>query len=216
MTYRFTEHGVGYRAGHALRPWRPQYSTIVDWTPPNSRVLDVGCGDGILGKKLAKEKGCRVFGFDLDPTGVAAAKQQGVNACVHDADRPFPYKKGQFDVVICNEVLEFVRDPNFVVSEILRVGKAAIVEFPNFGFWFYRLQMLAGHFPSLSLYGHTVWETRQTKFFTLADFLRFPALKKTHSTRHAGIDWSNRRVGFLASRFPNLCARSVLLQLVKT
>lgn len=213
MTYRFTEHGVGYRVGLALQSWRPQYSTIVDWTPSNSTVLDAGCGDGVLGEKLQKEKGSTVFGFDLDPIGVTAAIRRGVNARVHDADHPFPYKKGQFDVVICNEVLEFVRDPNFVVSEILRVGKMAIVEFPNFGFWFYRLQMLLGRFPTLALYGHTVWDTGQTKFFTLADFLAFPAVKNARIAHCAGIDWKNRHVSLLATRLPNLFARSVIVRL---
>lgn len=211
--YHFTEHGKSYRIDHTLQSWRPQYSTIVAWTPPNSTVLDAGCGDGVLGEKLKKEKECSVFGFDLDPIGVAAAKRRGVNARVHDADRPFPYKKGQFDVVICNEVLEFVRDPNFVVSEILRVGKRAIVEFPNFGFWFYRIQMLAGRFPTLALYGHAVWETRQTKFLSYNDFLDLPIMKKASVQRVAGIDWKNRRVSWLASRFPNVFARSVIVAL---
>lgn len=214
MTYRFSEHGDGYRVGFALRPWRPQYSTIVAWTPPGSRVLDAGCGDGVLGQKLINEKGCTVFGFDLDRVGVAAAKRRGVRARVHDANRPFPYKKAQFDVVICNEVLEFVQNPNFVVSEILRVGRTAVIEFPNFGFWFYRFQALTGRFPTLALYGHSVWETRQTKFFTYADVLAFPALKKARVTRRAGIDWKNRRVSWLATRFPNFFARSVILELV--
>lgn len=215
MTYRFTEHGVGYRLGQTLQSWRPQFDTIVSWAAPKSSVLDVGCGDGVLGARLLKEKHCTVFGFDLDPVGVAEAKRRGVSARLHNADEPFPYKKGQFDLIICNEVLEFVCDPNFVVSEILRVGRQAIVEFPNFGFWLYRLQLLCGRFPSLALYGHPWWETRQTKFFTFADFLKLPAMKSVTVIRIAGTNWKNRSVSYLATRLPNFFARSVILLLTR-
>ena len=211
--YRFTEHTKGYRAGRTLQPWRPQFTTILSWVPTNARVLDIGCGDGVLGATLIKEKFCRVRGFDLDPVGVAEANRKGVRAVVHDANNPFPFKKKRFDVALCNEVLEFTEDPNAVISEALRVSKSAIIEFPNFGFWFYRLEMLIGHFPRLALYGHRVWETRQTRFFTYSDFLTFPAVKKARIVRIAGIDWKNRRVSLLASRFPNLFARSVILEL---
>lgn len=216
MTYRFTEHDRGYREKHTLQPWRPQYETIISWVPSGSHVLDIGCGDGVLGASLIKEKNCRVWGFDLDPIGVAEAKRKGLRAVVHDADMPFPYKAKQFDVAICNELLEFVTDPNLVVSEALRVSKkTAIMEFPNFGFWVYRLELLFGRFPRLALYGHRWWNTRQTKFFTYRDFLSLPIMKKARMCRIAGIDWRNRRVSWLASRFPNFFARSVMIAVQK-
>lgn len=210
--YRFSEFGQ-YKIGKALTPFRPQFPVIISWVKTGSNVLDVGCGDGVLGQRLIQEKRCHVHGIDLDEIGVAEAKRRGIDARVGDADDGLPFKAHSFDVVICNELLEFVRNPNFVISECLRVGKTAIIEFPNFGFWFYRLQTLAGRFPTLALYGYSVWGTRQTKFFTYADFLRFPALKNARITRLAGIDWKNRRVSYLGTRFPNLFARSVLLEI---
>lgn len=212
-TYRFTEHKQGYRKGTSLVSWRPQFATILSWIPRGATIVDAGCGDGVLGTKLISEKQCRVLGFDLDAVGVQEAKRKGIRAILHDANYRFPYKTKQVDIVVCNELLEFVDDPNYVVSEILRVGKAAIIEFPNFGFWVYRLELLMGRFPRLALYGHKVWETRQTKFFTFADFLQFPAMKHVTIARCAGIDWKNRRVSRLATLLPNLFARSVLVEI---
>lgn len=215
MVYRFDEHGKGYRVGKTLVPWRPQYETIISWVDRGSKVLDVGCGDGVLGDRLIKEKKCHIWGFDLDPKGVAEAKRKDIRAVAHDADDRFPFKNGQFDFVICNELLEFVKNPNFVISEILRVGNVAIIEFPNFGFWMYRLQLLLGKFPRLALYGHAWWETRQTRFFSYSDFFDLPALKNVRIIHRAGIDWKNRKVGLLATHFPNTWARSIIVEIRK-
>lgn len=212
MTYRFTEHGKGYQLGKTLQSWRPQFNTIVSWVPEGSSVLDVGCGDGVLGNTLIKEKGCRVSGFDVDSVGVTESRRKGLITRVHDANMPFPYKSKRFDVAICNELLEFVEKPNVVIAETLRVGKRAIIEFPNFGFWFYRAELLFGRFPKLALYGHRWWNTRQTKFFTFTDFMELPAIKRATVTRVAGIDWKNRNVSYLATHIPNLFARSVLIE----
>lgn len=215
MVYRFDEHGKGYRVGKTLISWRPQYETIISWVNRGSKVLDVGCGDGVLGARLMKEKSCSVYGFDLDPIAVKEARRKDIVARVHDADYRFPYRTNQFDVILCNELLEFVTYPNHVVFECLRVGKKAIIEFPNFGFWFYRLQFLFGRFPTLALYGHAWWETLQSRFFSYNDFLRLPALKNVTILRRAGIDWKNREVGLLATCFSNTWARSVILEILK-
>lgn len=213
--YRFDEHGIGYRVGHTLQTFRPQFPIIISWIPKNSKVLDVGCGDGVLGEKLIKEKQCEVFGIDLDEIAVKEAKRRGIKAEVRDMDDGLSWKNKKFDVVICSDVLQYSHQPDIVVSELLRAGKVVIVEFPNFGFWFYRLQTLLGRFPKLSLYGHAWWNTRQTKFFSLADFLSLPSLKKAKLNKIICIDWKNRHVSFLAKFNPNFFGRSCILELEK-
>lgn len=209
--YRYLEHGVGYRKGHALRPWRPQFPIIIDLVKKGSKILDVGCGDGVLGEMLIKSKNCQVSGMDLDPIGVKEAKRRGVKAKIHNMDDRLKFGDKTFDVVICSDVLQYSNKPDFAVSELLRVGKILIIGFPNFGFWFYRLQTLFGKFPKLSLYGHTWWETQQTKFFSLNDFLSLPSLKKAKVKKLVCIDWKNREVSFLARFFPNFFGRSCIL-----
>jgi methionine biosynthesis protein MetW len=213
--YAFDEHGKKYKLGRTLQEFRPEYSLIIPLVLPGSSVLDVGCGDGVLGKKLL-DKHCDVFGFDLDSTGVKEAKRKGIKAKVWDANQKFPYKSRSFDVVICNTVLEFIDKPDFVISEMFRLSKkSVIVSFPNFGFWLYRIQMLSGRFPRLSLFGHTWWNTRQTRFFSLNDFFELPSLKGKRPERIIGIDWKNRKVSLLSKWFPNFFSRACILVFTK-
>lgn len=214
--YRFDEHGVGYKVGQTLQPFRPQFPIILDWVKQGSSVLDIGCGDGVLGEKLIKQKHCRVFGIDLDKTGVKEAQRRGIKATVYDMDEILPFKNKQFDLVICSDVLQCSLKPDAVVSEALRVAKLVIIYFPNFGFWFYRLQTLFGHFPALSLYGHTWWNTRQTRFFSLSDFMSLPAMTGVSINRLVCIDWKNRQASLLAKIWPNLFGRACILMVEKT
>lgn len=211
--YRFTEHGVGYRPGKFLQPYRPQFPIIISWVKHNSRILDVGCGDGVLGEKLIQEKNCQVFGVDLDIVAVSEAKKHGIKAQTLDADEGLLFKDKSFDVVVASDCLQYMRRPDFVVSEFLRVGKSVIIEFPNFGFWLYRLQMLFGKFPAFSLYGHDWSDTLQTRFFSLSDFLDLPTMKKTRIKRIACIDWKNRELSLLAKLLPNFFGRSCILEI---
>ncbi len=210
--YQYLEHGIGYQKNGALRTWRPQFPVISSWVKSGSKVLDLGCGDGVLGGALIKEKGCQVTGIDLDLKGVKAANKRGVKAQVSDLDEGLKFKDNEFDLVINTEVLQFVKNPDLVVSETLRVGKVAIIAFPNFGFWFYRLQLLFGYFPTLALYGHKWWQTSQNRFFSYNDFLSLPSLKKAKLNRSYFIDWKNRKRSLLANISPNLFARSCIME----
>ncbi len=212
--YRFTEHGRGYATGRTLRSWRPQFPIILSWVPKGSKILDVGCADGVLGQKLIKEKSCKVFGIDLDPVGVREAKKKGINAKVFNFDDPLPYKNNSYDIVLASDVLQYSQTPANSIQEWLRVGKKLILYFPNFGFWAYRVQLILGRFPSLSLYGHTWYNTRQTRFFSLMDVLSLPAVKKAHRAKLVCIDWKNRKISLLARLNPNFfgCSCPLLLE----
>src|SRR5450830_1188223 len=99
--YRFHEHGIGYQKGKFLQPWSPQFQIIVSWIDKNSTVLDVGCGDGVLGEKLIKEKNCQVTGIDLDENVVAEAKRHKIQTKIWDVDKGLSYPGNGFDVVVC-------------------------------------------------------------------------------------------------------------------
>lgn len=213
--YKFTEHGVGYKVGRALQPWRPQNPVILKWVAHGTKVLDAGCGDGVLGELLAKRNSCTVYGFDLDPIGVKEAKRRGVSARVWDAEKKFPYRTGAFDYVILSDLIQLISNPDQLVRESLRTGRKVIVQFPNFGFWYYRLEHILGHFPAFSLYGHQWWNTSITKFLSLADFYALPAMKNVRVTRLESIDWKNRKVSILAKLWPNFFGRTSILEIEK-
>jgi methionine biosynthesis protein MetW len=213
MEYRFHEHGVGYQKGKFLQSYRPQFSIIIDWIKKNSSVLDVGCGDGVLGDRLIRDKNCKVSGIDLDENGIKEALRHKIKAVVGNVDDGLPYPDQSFDVVVCNEVLQYVNNPDLVVSELLRVGKTVIISFPNFGFWLYRIQMLTGRFPNLSLFGHTWWNSHLTRMFSINDFLQLPAMKDIKISKQVTINWKNRKPSFFGRFFPNFFGRSCILKI---
>jgi len=214
--YRFDEHGKGYKLGKTLQSFRPEFQPIIRLIPKNSTVLDVGCGDGILGQMLIKEKDCIVFGCDLDVIGVKESKRKGIKARVWDINEKLPYASNSFDIVVCNVVMAFIERPNQLTAELFRVSKGrVIVSISNFGFWMYRIQMLFGKFPTLSLFGHTWWNTRMIKFFSLNDYLDLPSLKGKNTNKLIGIDWKNRNFGLLATMFPNFFSRACILEFIK-
>lgn len=213
--YRFDEHGIGYKVGKKLQSWRPQFSIIVSLVKEKSSVLDIGCGDGILAERLARIKKCKVVGIDLDETAVKELKRSGVKGRVHDIDEGIPFKNKSFDYVIMSDVLQYLKKPNFVISEALRVGKSFIVYFPNFGFWIYRLMFLTGKIPKLALFGHEWWESQLTRMFSYNDFLKLPSLKKTRIKKIVCINWANRKISFLAKFAPNFFGRCCVLEIEK-
>src|SRR3989344_4133938 len=211
--YKYEELGKHYALNKSLKSYRPQWQPILGLVPENSKVLDVGCGDGVLGEMLRKQKGSIVFGSYLHKVAVLEAKRKGITAQVHDANLRLPFKSKGFDYVICNEVLEFLTEPEKAISEALRVGKTVILEFPNFGFWYYRLEMLLGRFPKKALFGYSPFNTHQIKFFSYRDFLEFKVIRGVEIKRVICINWRNKKVSFLAKFNPNLFGRSCIVVL---
>src|SRR3989344_8176294 len=117
MKYRYMEHNTCYELNKSLRLWRPQFPVILSLVKKDSKVLDIGCGDGVLGKMLIEDKNCLVYGIDLDKLGVKEAKRKGLKAQVLDADEPLPFKNKEFDIAINSEVLQFTKNPDFIIAE---------------------------------------------------------------------------------------------------
>ncbi len=146
---------------------------IADMIAPGSRVLDVGCGDGALLAYLARQKGVDGRGIELSQSGVNACVRHGLSVIQGDADhdlRAFP--DGSFDVVVLSQTLQATHRPRHVLEELLRIGKRAIVSFPNFGFWRIRLWLLfRGRMPVSELLNHPWYETPNIHFCTIRDFV---------------------------------------------
>jgi methionine biosynthesis protein MetW len=196
----------GYAKREGVPVDRPEYATLIGWTPRGSRVLDVGCGDGSLGARLIGERGCVVTGLDLDPTGIEIARARGLDARVADVDSGLPFPDRLFDVAIINVTLQMVYRPGFVMAELLRVSRVALVTFPNVGHWVARLQLLAGRFPRRPLYGRHWYDTRHIHLFSWKDFGDLLGELGAHVTaeRHFGRD--SRTPSRLAAVRPNLFA----------
>lgn len=105
------------------RNYEKLHDKIIELCPFESKILDVGCGVGILLSKLKSENGCEVYGIDFSKNAVEFCKGNGVNAIVSELPN-VPYPDEMFDVVICSEVLEHLSKPEKTIEQILRVLKA--------------------------------------------------------------------------------------------
>ena len=146
---------------------------IAEMIEPHSRVLDIGCGDGALLAYLAREKAADGRGIELSQSGVNACVRHGLSVIQGDADRDLePFPEGAFDVVVLSQTLQATRRPRHVVEELLRIGKRAIVSFPNFGFWRIRLRLLfRGRMPVTELLDHPWYDTPNIHLCTIRDFV---------------------------------------------
>jgi methionine biosynthesis protein MetW len=146
---------------------------IAEMVEPESRVLDIGCGDGALLAYLAREKGVDARGMELSQSGVNACVRHGLSVIQGDADHDLDaFPAGAFDVAVLSQTLQATRRPRHVVEELVRIGKRAIVSFPNFGFWRIRLGLLwRGRMPVSELLNNSWYDTPNIHLCTIRDFV---------------------------------------------
>jgi methionine biosynthesis protein MetW len=184
-------------------PLRPDLAAVAAAVPEGALVLDIGCGDGQLLAWLRDTKGVEGRGIELDPSDVAAAVGRGLAVVQGDADTDLAdYPDAAFDVVILSNTLQAMQRPAAVLAELVRIGRSAIVSFPNFGHWRVRLGLaMSGRMPvtrSLPVSWH---ETPNIHFCTIADFEALAAEMGLTVERRAGLH-SGRQVAL----WPNLLA----------
>jgi len=152
---------------------RQDLRLIADMIEPGSRVLDIGCGDGALLAYLAQYKSVDGRGIELSQSGVNACVGHGLSVIQGDADRDLDaYPSGAFDVVVLSQTLQATRQPRNVVAALVRIGRRAIVSFPNFGFWRIRLRLLVtGRMPVSHCLANPWYETPNIHLCTIRDFV---------------------------------------------
>jgi len=130
-------------APNTLRQHRVDHLLIAQMVAPGSRVLDVGCGDGALLQLLADTKEVDGRGIEVSRERVNACVARGLSVIQGDADRDLDdYPEGAFDYAILSLTIQATRHPKTVLEHLLRIGRRAIVSFPNFGHWRVRSQLL--------------------------------------------------------------------------
>ncbi|MBP2298901.1 methionine biosynthesis protein MetW [Azospirillum picis] len=152
---------------------RDDLKLIAEMVAPDSRVLDVGCGDGALLDHLTHAKNVDGRGIELSMDGVRRCVAQGLSVIQGDAETDLKdYPADAFDYVILGQTLQAMRQPREVLEMMCRIGRRAIVSVPNFGYWRVRMQlMVTGRMPVTEKLGYQWWETPNIHFCTLRDFV---------------------------------------------
>ncbi|MCK8785512.1 methionine biosynthesis protein MetW [Roseomonas sp. NAR14] len=145
---------------------------IAGMIPHGARVLDIGCGDGALLDHLTREKGADARGIEIDMEEATRAVAQGLAVIHGDADQDLAfYPDDAFDYVVLSRTLQAVEHPREVLAQMLRIGRHAIVSFPNFGHWQMRWRLLVtGRMPDTETWNRPWYETPNIHPCTIQDF----------------------------------------------
>lgn len=155
---------------------RADFETIAEWVQPGAKVLDLGCGDGSLLKYLKDARNTFGYGVEIADEKIQACVKNGVNAIQSDLESGLStFESNSFDYVILSQTLQAMRHTEGIVKEMLRVGREAIVTFPNFGHWGHRLQVLGGRMPVSRDLPYQWYDTPNIHLCTLKDFEAFCA-----------------------------------------
>jgi len=206
---------IAARTGRPLSD-RLDLRLIAEMVEPRARVLDIGCDDGALLEILGHEKGVDGRGIEIDMGKVTEAVAHGLSVIHADADTDLAfYPDGAFDYVILSRTLQATERPREVLAQMLRIGRRAIVSFPNFGHWTVRLALLiTGRMPRTRALDRAWYDTPNIHFCTLSDFFALCADEGYVVERWLGVDDQGRRTPWRRNRrLANLFAEQGLFLL---
>jgi methionine biosynthesis protein MetW len=183
---------------------RLDLSLIAEMIAPGSRVLDIGCGDGLLIEHLYRTRGCDARGLEIDMAEVTRAVAHGLPVMQGDADSDLSqYPDDAFDYVVLSRTLQAVERPAEVLRQMLRIGRRAVVSFPNFGHWRVRWQLLSsGRMPMTAVWSRPWHETPNIHPCTIRDFFSLCAEYGYVVEHWLAVDDAGRRSPW--RRFPGL------------
>lgn len=184
---------------------------IAGLVPHGARVLDLGCGDGALLAHLRAARGCHGYGIELDDAQVLACLKRGLDVLQFNLEEGLSmFADDSFDVVLQIDTLQHLRNAETMLRETARVGRSAIVAFPNFAHWPNRLRVLAGRMPVTKRLPYQWYDTPNIRVGTFADFEVLAQRLGLHIEDAFGLE-NGREVRTL----PNLLASTAVFKLTK-
>jgi methionine biosynthesis protein MetW len=196
---------------------RADLQLIADMIEPGARVLDIGCGDGALLEHLVYVKQVTGRGIELSQEGVNACVSRGLSVIQGDADTDLvDYPAGAFDYAILSQTLQATHDPRHVLEQLVRIGRRAVVSFPNFGHWRLRLSLLCrGRMPVTDVLPASWYETPNIHLCTIRDFQALCDKLGITVERALSLNEGGRGAPLQSLRLANLLGQSALFLLRK-
>jgi len=172
---------------------KSEFKVIADLLPINSKVLDVGCGDGSLMDLLATDKNIEVRGLELDQSNVQKCIVKGLPVIQGDAETElYQFPPQSFDYVILSQTLQAFYKPDKVLKELLRIGKSVIVSIPNFGYWKVRTSLLFfGKMPITKTIPNTWFNTPNLHMCTIKDLFNYCEDQNIEIKKVIGVNENN-------------------------
>ena len=195
---------------------RADLKLIQQWINPNTRVLDLGCGDGDLLAHLTEQKQVRAVGLERDPKKIAACISRGLNVLHRDLNKGISnIQSHSFDYVVMTQALQVVERPDQLLNEMVRVGKSAIVTFPNFGHWRTRTYLgFKGRMPMSKTLPHRWYNTPNIHLCTFKDFEELCRDNQIEIERRTVVD-SSHKSSALLKLLPNFLGEFAIYQVKK-
>jgi methionine biosynthesis protein MetW len=190
---------------------RYDFSIIENWTHPNSKVLDLGCGDGALLNYLKEKKDIKGFGIEKNEKKWLLSLKNNIDVIQMDLESGLAaFETKSFDLVILSRTIQSIKNIEEIIHEMMRVGKEVVITFPNFGYWRIRASlMFIGKMPQTEALSYNWYDTPNIHFCTVKDFETLCEEKGIQILARQMVGNTQRR-SLLASTWPNLFASTAI------
>ncbi|MGV3655338.1 MAG: methionine biosynthesis protein MetW [Noviherbaspirillum sp.] len=183
---------------HDASRLRADLAFIAHWVGQGAHVLDLGCGDGAMLHYLHTEKRCTGYGVEIDDTKLAACVGRGVPVIQQDLEGGLAiFPDSAFDTVLCLSALQMMKNVEGILRDIARVGREAIVSFPNFAYWPHRLALLRGRMPVSRSLPYEWYDTPNVRCATIKDFEELAGLVGLEVLDRVALDEQGKPVNTL-------------------
>ena len=195
---------------------RADLQIIQQWIKPASHVLDLGCGNGELLHYLQNHKQVHGYGLEIDPDNINACIAKGVNVIEKNLDHSLDnFEDRSFDTVVMTQALQAVHYPDRILEDMLRIGREAILTFPNFGHWRCRLYLgLKGRMPVSEFMPYTWYNTPNIHFCTFTDFEKLCHERSVKILDRLVVDQTHRS-STLSAMWPNLLGEVAIYRVTR-
>lgn len=196
---------------------RNDYKFISDLVENNTRIIDLGCGNGALMQILKDTKNCFVKGVEISPSGVEICRKKDLDVVQGRIDEELPFEENEFEYSICHITIQMVMYPEILLKEMKRVSRYQIVSFPNFAYYKNRFELLLkGRMPRKMLFGYSWYNTGHIHQLSIKDFEELIGnVGGLKVIQRSFVKTDSQLKNLLMKLFPNLFQQVVVIKLTK-